>query len=313
MKPFALAGILAAVLGWGARPQAASPGSPAAGSLEAAPSRFASYGGYRVHYKSLGAGRDAVVFVHGLGSDLSVWRYQVPTLAPRSRVVLLDLPGHGRSDRPEQLEYSIRFHALALETVLREAGVSRAVLIGHSMGVAVIREFYRMYPGRTSALVAVDGALRAPVTDPAEIEKLVAPYRGPDFSARLERFADSMLPSASASSAPAWRDDLRRRILATPQPVLVRSMEGMLDPAVWKNDRVSVPLLSVVARNPFWSADYESYVRALGPDVDYRVVDASHFLMLEEPDLFNRILVEFLSKRGLLPRAPEAVTPRRAR
>jgi pimeloyl-ACP methyl ester carboxylesterase len=273
--------------------------TPATASLDMAASRFASYGGYRVHYKSLGSGRQGIVFVHGLACDLTSWRFQVPALA-RARLVLLDLPGHGQSDKPERLEYSMRFHALALETVLREAGVDRAVLVGHSMGTPIVREFYRMYPQRTAALVAVDGALRAMITEPAAIERFIAPYRGPDFLSRLEKFADSMLPAAGA---PAWRDELRRTMLSTPKPVVVRSMEGMLDPAVWKEDPVGVPLLSVVAKNPFWSAEYEAYVRALGPDVDYRVVEgAGHFLMLEKPDTFNAILSDFLTRRGLLGR-----------
>lgn len=291
-----------------------SPTPPPAVSLSSAPSRSASYGGYRVHYKSFGSGRTAIVFVHGLGSDLSAWRYQAPAFAGRFRLVLLDLPGHGESDKSGQLDYSIRFHALALESVIRDAGVDRAVLVGHSMGTPVIREFYRMYPGRVSALVAVDGSLRQMVADPAAVEKFVGPYRGAEYPARLERFADSVLATPSTSSAPAWRNDLRRAILATPQPVFVRSFEGLFDPAIWKDDRIAVPLLVVVARNPFWSPEYETYVRALGPDVEYRVIENSgHFLMLEKADDFNRILLEFLSRRGLPGPSVPPVTPRKTR
>lgn len=296
MKNLLAGALLAAALlsvGAGERPAAAPPAS-----LESAPSRFASYGGYRVHYKSLGTGASALVFVHGLTCDLTSWRFQVPAFAGRSRLVLIDLPGHGQSDKSERLDYSMRFDALALETVLRETGVGRAVLVGHSMGTPVIREFYRMYPQRTAALVAVDGALRAMITDPAAIEKFIAPYRGPEFASRLEKFADSMLPAPAG--APAWRGEVRQTMLSTPQAVLVRSMEGMFDPAAWKDDVVRVPLLAVVAKSPFWSADYESYVRALGPDVDYRVVDGTgHFLMLEKPAAFNAILSDFLTRRGL--------------
>lgn len=293
-----------------APPRAPVPTPTPAASLSSASSRFASYGGYPVHYKTIGSGRTAIVFVHGLAADLSAWRYQVPVFAGRSRLVLLDLPGHGESDKSGRFDYSIRFHALALEAVLRDAGVDRAVLVGHSMGTPVIREFYRMYPARVSALVAVDGSLKAMTTDPAAVEKFVGPYRGPDFHARLEKFADSVLATPSASSPPAWQSDLRKTMLATPQPVFVRSFEGMFDPTVWKEERIAVPLLAVVAKNPFWDATYEAYVRALGPDVEYRVIEGSgHFLMLEKPDAFNHILLEFLSRRGLPAPSVPPVTP----
>src|SRR5262249_37269331 len=251
------------------------------------------YGGYRVHYESLRAGRSAVVFVHGLACDSTSWRFQVPALASRSRVVLLDLPGHGQSDKPELFAYTLRSHALALETVLREAGVDRGVLVGHSMGTAVVREFYRLYPQRTAALVAVEGALKPMNADPASVETSVEPYRGAEFPARMEKFADSLLPARA--EAPPWRDDI--------QAVFVHSLEGLLDPAAWKDDPVRVPLLCVVAGNASWGPEYQADVRALGPDVEYRVLEGtSHFLMLEKPAAFNAILGEFLAHRGLIAR-----------
>ena len=295
MKTLLAAVLLAAA---GAAP-APSPSPAAPLSLDAAPSRYASYGGFPIHYKSIGSGPDAVVFIHGLSCDLTSWRFQVPALAGRTRIVLVDLPGHGKSDRSGGLTYSLQSHAMAVDAVLRDAGVRRAVLVGHSMGTPVARAFYRLFPGRVAALVAVDGALKAMMTDAAAIENFVAPYRGPDFAARMEKFADSMLPAPGAA---AWREDIRRGMLSTPQAVVVRSMEGMLDPAAWKDDAIRVPLLCVVAKNAFWSPEYEAYVRALGPDVEYRVLEGTgHFLMLEKPDAFNAILREFLAKHRLLP------------
>jgi pimeloyl-ACP methyl ester carboxylesterase len=135
---------------------------PAADKVD---SKYAKLDGARIHYQNYGKGKEAIVLVHGWGCNLGHWRYQVPAFAQRSRVIALDLPGHGLSDKPE-ITYSMDLFARAIDAVMRDAGVDRAVLVGHSMGTPVIRQFYRKYPDKTLALVIVDGGLR-PFADKA--------------------------------------------------------------------------------------------------------------------------------------------------
>jgi pimeloyl-ACP methyl ester carboxylesterase len=64
---------------------------------------------------------------------------------------------------------------------------------------------------------------------------------------------------------------------------------------------VSVPLLAVSAKLPWWPADYDSYVHKLAPEVEYHVLDdAGHFLMLDRPDDFNALLTAFLRRQGMI-------------
>ena len=70
--------------------------------LGAVPSRFATLDGVRIHYKSLGDGETAVIFIHGWTCDLTFWRAQVEDLRSKGRLLFLDLPGHGRSDKPKR-------------------------------------------------------------------------------------------------------------------------------------------------------------------------------------------------------------------
>ena len=53
------------------------------------------------NYQSYGKGREALVLIHGWTCNLDYWRDQVPDLAKRNRVIAIDLPGHGQSDKPE--------------------------------------------------------------------------------------------------------------------------------------------------------------------------------------------------------------------
>jgi len=126
-----------------------------------APSRtgVARLNGWRIAYEARGDSADAVVFVHGGAHDRAAWRYQLAGLRLERRLVALDLIGHGESDKPD-VTYSMDLYARSVAAVLDHLGLQRAVLVGHSNGVPTIRQFYRLFPERVEAFVAVDGMFR---------------------------------------------------------------------------------------------------------------------------------------------------------
>ena len=294
--PRLLFGVLA-LLALGSAPQPPAP-PPASAS------RFAVLDGHHIHYEIAGAGPRTLVFVHGWTCDLSVWRMQVPAFARKARVIVVDLPGHGQSDKPE-IDYTMDLFARAIDAVLRDAGVARATLVGHSMGTPVVRQFYRLFPEKTAALVAVDGSLRA-LFSREDAEKLLTPYRGPEYKHALEAFADYMIPA----DRPALREELKAVMTKTPQRVALSAFENMIDPANFREDPIRVPLLNVLASSSRWPEGYEAYVRRLAPDAEYRVMDGvGHFLMLQKPDEFNSILADFLETRRGEPARNETPPP----
>ena len=253
-------------------------------------SKFVRVEGHRVHYRRAGDGDETLVFLHGWACDQSFWDGQFETWRAKTGVIAIDLPGHGRSDQPE-IEYSMGLFADSVRGVLDAEGVGEAVLVGHSNGAAIALGFYRRYPERTKALVSVEGPLRNFFT-PEAAEGAVTPLRGPDYAGVVEGMAQGMLP---ASLDPALRERLIGAMAATPQHVLISSFQAVSDPAEWSDAAISVPLLVLLAESPFWTPDYEDYVRRLAPQVDYRVYGGtSHFLMLERPALFDEALHEFL-------------------
>ncbi|HEY2797021.1 MAG TPA: alpha/beta hydrolase [Thermoanaerobaculia bacterium] len=260
-------------------------------SLSDAPPRWATLDGHRIHYKVLGSGPRTVVFVHGWTGSLEMWRLQAPFFAAKGfRVLALDLPGHGGSDAP-QVSYTMPLFARAVDAVMRDAGVASAVLVGHSMGTPVVREFYRRHPEKTRALVSVDGSLRALFT-PEEADRILIPYRGPGYTKQLEKFADFMIPA----DQPALRAEAKAIMTKTPQRVAISAFENLADPTNFREDPIRVPLLCVLAKGSHWPSDYEAFVRRLAPTAEYRVLDdgVGHFLMLQKPAEFNAILSEFL-------------------
>ncbi|HVF55133.1 MAG TPA: alpha/beta hydrolase [Pyrinomonadaceae bacterium] len=277
---------------------------PAAGRAKTEPdadkkdaqSRFAKFDGMRVHYQNSGKGDEALVFVHGWTCDLSFWRMQSAAFTGKTRVIAVDLPGHGRSDKP-QIAYTMDLFARSVEAVLRDAGVKRAVLVGHSMGMPVVRQFYRKYPEKTLALVDVDGALR-PFAARAAMERFIAPLRGDKYRETAAGMVEGMVRPVQSA---ALREEIKTAMLSTPQHVAVSAMEGMADDAIWAEDQIRVPVLAVLARSPFWPTDTEAHFRKVAPALEYEMWDGvSHFLMMDKPEDFNRTLARFLVARKLL-------------
>jgi len=258
-------------------------------------SRSTQLDGTKVHYTEYGEGKNALVFVHGWSCDETFWAMQAPWFGERSHVITIDLPGHGQSDKP-QIAYTMDLYARAINAVLRHAKVQSAVLIGHSNGTPVIRQFYRKFPEKTRALVIVDGGLR-PGGDKATMEKFVAQLKAPNYEENVGKMIDGMtspIPDA------ALREKIKAAILRTPQSVSASEMEATLDPELWMPDKINVPVLMILAKQPAWSAEYEQFVRGIVPELDYQLWEGvSHFLMMEQPARFNAALSAFLEKHQI--------------
>lgn len=258
--------------------------------------RFVRMEGPRLHYKSFGKGDEAVVFVHGAVSDMNSWRLQPQALEGKKRVILIDLPGHGQSDKPE-VAYTMDLMATAIDTVLRDAGVRRAVLVGHSMGVAVVRQFYRRYPEKTRALVFLDGALRPLAPDQQIGESFLAPFRSPDYLKAADSFIDLVLTPQSPKEL---RAEIRASWERTPQHVIVSLFEQLIlpqtNPELWKRDPIKVPTLAIYTKMPYVPPDNEQFFRSIVPDLEYKVMPegVGHNVMIERPKEFNESLLAFL-------------------
>lgn len=258
-------------------------------------SKYATLNGAKVHYQSYGQGSDAFVLVHGWSCDLGHWKYQIPDLAKRGRVIALDLPGHGQSDKP-QIAYTMDHFAAAIEAVMKDAKVERAIVLGHSMGTPVARQFYRKYPQKTLAIVIVDGGLRQ-FGDKAMRDGFVNTFKSPNYKEAGAQMFASMTPVLSAAD----KEMVRASFMNTPQNVLVTAMESMNSDALYGPDKINVPVLAILAKSPFWPADTEQFLRSLAPDLEYHMWEGvDHFLHMEKRKEFNDAVIAFVDKKKLL-------------
>jgi pimeloyl-ACP methyl ester carboxylesterase len=268
----------------------------------AAKSHFAPFGTDKVHYLTAGKGQTVMVFVHGWSCNASFWREQVPAFADKARLIFIDLPGHGQSDKPH-VYYTMDFFASSVLAVLRHEHITNAIFVGHSMGVAVTCRVHAQAPDKVAALVAVDGFLRTTKRSREESEKFVAPYRGDDYREQVKRSVSGMFPIPGTE---ALHERVLSQMLETPHYVILSMVESPSDPdqPAWDLENMKVPLLVInnKAWSPFYPPEYEAYARSLSARTDYRTLEGvGHFMMLEKPTMFNATLADMLREFNLLP------------
>ena len=259
-------------------------------------SKWAKLDGNKIHYYDVAhtKSKDAIVLIHGWTCSADFWKESLHAFRGY-RVIALDLPGHGRSDKPK-LNYSMEYFAKSVDAVMKHAGVDRAVLAGHSMGTPITREFYRMYPQRTLGIVIVDGALRT-FFPKAMTDTFVAQLRA-GYKENAAKFIDGMLAAVKDETL---RKYIRENMLATPDFVAISAMEGMGDEKIWKEDKITVPVLAVMAPSPFWPPDVKEIFTSIAPKIDFQMWSGvSHFLHMEKPKEFNDQVASFIVKNKLL-------------
>jgi pimeloyl-ACP methyl ester carboxylesterase len=253
----------------------------------------ASVDGLNIYSVSSGNGKTAVVLVHGWTCDSSSWDAQVPVLASRYRVITLDLPGHGRSGSPKDGKFSMDLFARAVEAVRVEAGADKIVLVGHSMGAPVIRQYARLFPEHVAGLVAVDGPLdMRGFGDGFKPPALTGPE---GLKAREGMIRGMFTPETPAS----LQEKILAMMLKAPEATATGAMGSILDPELRKADVTPMPALSIWAGTNQQIPNLEETRKVLPHYSQTQVAGTGHFVMMEKPDEFNRLVTSFVD--GLSP------------
>ena len=120
--------------------------------------RHLELGSVRLSYTDHGQGDPPLVFIHGLGSYLPVWKHNVRAFAADHRVVTLDLPGFGKSSKRNAYPYSMEFFATAVQDLIHALDLRDPVIVGHSMGGQIALTHALRFPGSARGLVVTSSA-----------------------------------------------------------------------------------------------------------------------------------------------------------
>lgn len=119
---------------------------------------FVDVGGARLYYYatgSRGAG-EPVILLHGFPTSGHLWSEVAPMMPRGHRVIVLDLLGYGRSDRPGAMAVDVKAHAERVIALCDTLGINYACVVGHDVGGGVAQWLAVRYPQRVSRLCLVD-------------------------------------------------------------------------------------------------------------------------------------------------------------
>lgn len=230
-----------------------------------------------------------VLFVHSLAGNGGQWALQLDHLRRHRRAVAVDLRGHGESDPADDGDYSIRGLAADVEAVADQLGLRRFVLAGHSLGSVVAIDYASRHPERVAGLLLVDpnGDLTRMPAD--QREEFIAPVRR-DPVGELTTYYRQLVVGGDKDAGRWVMEDLP----LTDEDAIVKALEGSLDyPVLESLNRYAGPKLSVVSGMN--SLPYS--LHRLQPDLSTRLMRGTgHWLMMDRPEHFNRIVDEMLEE-----------------
>lgn len=258
-----------------------------------------------------------MLYCDGIGCDGYVWRYLRDDLGPRMGLHL-HYRGHGRTAAPvDPTRVTVEDLADDVSSVLQDALVDRAVLIGHSMGVQVALETYRRHPDQIAGLVLVCGAPSHPLKTfrgSGQLETLLPTIqkwigRMPSVLNRLSR---SLLPTRLAYEV-ASRLEIRRE-LVEPQDFMpylegmaridVRLFVAMLASAGQHTTEdllpeIRVPVLVIAGGRDGFTPPERSraMVEAIPGAELLEIPNASHTAPIERPHLVVQTIRDFLVRK----------------
>ncbi|WP_329153775.1 alpha/beta hydrolase [Streptomyces sp. NBC_01456] len=238
--------------------------------------------GDRIRWVEFPGREPSRVYVHGLGATSPAYFAEIavhPALAGH-RSLLIDLLGHGLSDRPTGFDHTLEAHADALAAALVAAGVTGAELIAHSMGGSVAIVLAARHPHLVSRLVLVDANLDPiPRTPGSGGSSGIAAYSEPEFLAGgWEEVRDRVGPHWWSTMRLAGREALHRSATHLIRGTVPTLRELLLDLTIPRS------FLLPEADGPLPGADA---LTAAGVSV-VAVPDCGHNIMLDNPQAFVR-------------------------
>jgi 3-oxoadipate enol-lactonase len=242
-----------------------------------------------------------LVFVHGFPLSRGAWQKQIEAFRSTWRVIAPDLRGFGLSDTQPgsttMAQYASDVHAL-----LRQLTTGPVVLIGHSMGGYVALAFARQFPDMLCGLVLVGTKAGPDTTEGAAGRRATAgKVKAEGVQAVVESMAPRML--AAGNHDARMLEQVRGLMIRSTPAGVIGALLGMAErpDATATLAQVAVPTLVITGAEDTLvpPAESETLARAIRGAQLSLIPHAGHLVAFEQPDEFNRVLREWLSREGV--------------
>jgi pimeloyl-ACP methyl ester carboxylesterase len=259
--------------------------------------------GVRIYYEEHGKGTP-LVLAYGIGGNTKMWDVNVPGLASRHRLILWEPRGHARSDSPEDpVKYSFQRWALDLKAVLDRLGLRRAHVGGLSLGAGIATRFALRFPGRVRSLVVTNSSSAS--GQPLSWQSVVMRARSIEITLTqgmdaMAEFAMSENPNLSERLAldPGAKAEFYeeyRQLVPIGYANALRALLAM-DHITDELPKLRMPVLLIGGdRDPSLAPMTVMHRKIRGSKLVV-LTPASHFANRDQPDAWNRAVLDFLAR-----------------
>ncbi len=262
---------------------------------------------HRYHLEIVGAGRP-LLLLHGFSGDATTWHQIAAKLADRWRVIMLDILGHGASDKPPNPD-SYRMDAVAADIIdlLDQLGIERAHLLGYSMGGRLALFLALRFPARFHSLILesaspglADASERAQRRSRDEALAAEIESKGTPFF--VDYWEGLPLWTSQSELPPETLESQRQQRLRNCPLGLANSLRGMgagVQPNLWPElPALRLPTLLLVGAEDDKFRRINQAMAARLPKAQLRLISsAGHNTHLENTPAFCRQVSSFLASR----------------
>ena len=252
--------------------------------------------GVAIAYESQGKGKPAIIFVHGWTNPGRIWDEQMALFSPKYRSVAVDLAGSGKSGN-NRAQWSMNAFSNDVIAVVNKLKLDQVVLVGFSMGAAVVVETANQIPDKVKGVVIVDNIQNPEIKIPSQMipvmdsvmmdllnnmtnEKLVA--MGFYKNNQETNYAKVMNLYPDSVSKIGWKESLHENI------------KWMNEDCTNSLKKLKMPLHAI---NSDMQPTEVEIIRKYVPGFKAKIIkDTGHLVFWEKPDKFHQLLEESIQE-----------------
>lgn len=254
-----------------------------------------SVDGAKVSFTQMGKGKPAIVFVHGWANRASIWDETMSHFSGKYQTIAVDLFGYDESYRKRN-DWSMALFGEDVAAVIKKLKLDQVVLVGFSMGAAVIAETAKLMPDKITGLVLVDDLQDVEVKYTPEIiaamdsflmDMVTAPtneklIKGGFYKKNPEKSFQRIETMLKGSSRTGWRKSLQSYF------------KWVNEDCVQSFKQIKAPVTAINSdMEPTKVETFRKYV----PSFQVKIIpDVAHLVFWDNPEEFNRLLEESIQE-----------------
>lgn len=263
-----------------------------------------------IHYNVQTTGEgDPLVLLHGFTGSIDNWKPYINLFAPYRQIVLIDLIGHGKSDKPKDaLRYRMEETVEDLTRIFDELNLDNATLLGYSMGGRTALSFAMIYPERVNQLILESSSPglkseRERAERRERDQKLASDIEAKGIEWFVEKWEQIPLFQSQQRLSDQARAVQRSQRLKNSTLGLANSLRGMgtgEQPSWWDSlEELDFPVTLITGEEDLKFCSIAKEMKSLLKQASHVEINrAGHAIHMEQPDFFAKIVIDALKKHS---------------